>query len=607
MAARVELIIESVDKASGNIKKVNAELEGVDKTTKKLSTTWTELRSKFDLILTGFRQLSAATKYAYDFIRAGAEIDFVYQKFDRLAVSIGTVSEALMTDLREATRGMYSDTELAASAMDFMSLGLAKSHDEVVRLSRVAGALNMNMNQLVLTLTNQTTMRFDALGVAVDGFDERLAKLKATGMDTNAAFTEAFLQQAEEQIRRTGEAADSSLGQMMMLESAFKNIGDNAKNSASNILFFTGTLEGMAEETNKIAFAVSRADEGFKSFTGVLARAIMEGGNNPVKILAAIVEETENITRWQTLYTRQTSEMTRGHQRAAEVTNQLAISNSVISTSYSDLLSLTKNLQTEEEKYSKTQDETLKKRNDIQKQIDELLKNGYGKESSQVKDLQGELDDLNQALDDNAQAHEDATRRIIFSMLEQKLAAEGMTQGEFDALLQLGVQWGILDQTVATEAASISRSIDNYLNTGDLQAYKQAMQGIIDMPASKVFEIMARFSISGNYNQVIAAIGGGSLPSSGTINTGGLIGQQAPAARAAGGPVSGGSTYLVGEQGPELFTPNSSGYITPNNAMGSMTVVFNYSPQISTADQAEAQERLMPFIERGIRQARIGV
>lgn len=38
-------------------------------------------------------------------------------------------------------------------------------------------------------------------------------------------------------------------------------------------------------------------------------------------------------------------------------------------------------------------------------------------------------------------------------------------------------------------------------------------------------------------------------------------------ARAAGGPVSGGSTYLVGEHGPELFTAGSSGTIIPNDAL----------------------------------------
>ena len=39
-------------------------------------------------------------------------------------------------------------------------------------------------------------------------------------------------------------------------------------------------------------------------------------------------------------------------------------------------------------------------------------------------------------------------------------------------------------------------------------------------------------------------------------------------ARAAGGPVAPGGSYIVGERGPELFTPSSSGNITPNHAMG---------------------------------------
>lgn len=38
--------------------------------------------------------------------------------------------------------------------------------------------------------------------------------------------------------------------------------------------------------------------------------------------------------------------------------------------------------------------------------------------------------------------------------------------------------------------------------------------------------------------------------------------------RAAGGPVRSGTSYLVGERGPELFTPNSNGNITPNNRLG---------------------------------------
>jgi hypothetical protein len=46
-------------------------------------------------------------------------------------------------------------------------------------------------------------------------------------------------------------------------------------------------------------------------------------------------------------------------------------------------------------------------------------------------------------------------------------------------------------------------------------------------------------------------------------------------ARALGGPVAGGSSYLVGERGPELFTPTTSGNITSNSAMGGNTITVN--------------------------------
>jgi hypothetical protein len=46
-------------------------------------------------------------------------------------------------------------------------------------------------------------------------------------------------------------------------------------------------------------------------------------------------------------------------------------------------------------------------------------------------------------------------------------------------------------------------------------------------------------------------------------------------ARASGGPVMGGGTYLVGERGPELFTPGTSGSITPNNALGGANITVN--------------------------------
>jgi hypothetical protein len=71
---------------------------------------------------------------------------------------------------------------------------------------------------------------------------------------------------------------------------------------------------------------------------------------------------------------------------------------------------------------------------------------------------------------------------------------------------------------------------------------------------------------------------------------GGAIGGMFGGGRAAGGPVSAGTTYLVGEKGPELFTPSRSGNIIPNGSMGGGSNVINITVNgaidpISTARQ----------------------
>lgn len=67
--------------------------------------------------------------------------------------------------------------------------------------------------------------------------------------------------------------------------------------------------------------------------------------------------------------------------------------------------------------------------------------------------------------------------------------------------------------------------------------------------------------------------------------------------RAAGGPVYPGQSYLVGERGPEMFTPTGAGYVTPNGGGGN----FVYAPTFSSASPAEAQRFAMaitPYVER---------
>ena len=73
---------------------------------------------------------------------------------------------------------------------------------------------------------------------------------------------------------------------------------------------------------------------------------------------------------------------------------------------------------------------------------------------------------------------------------------------------------------------------------------------------------------------------GGFLPAQGTRTT-------RERRRAAGGPVTGGEPYIVGERGPELFVPNRSGNIVPNNALGGqVNVTVSAGAFLGSADDA---------------------
>jgi len=71
--------------------------------------------------------------------------------------------------------------------------------------------------------------------------------------------------------------------------------------------------------------------------------------------------------------------------------------------------------------------------------------------------------------------------------------------------------------------------------------------------------------------------------------------------RAAGGPVAANVPYLVGEHGPEIFTPAGAGTITPNAALGSPrpTVVVNIQAQ-DAQSILKSQSQIAAMLSRAL-------
>jgi phage-related minor tail protein len=103
-----------------------------------------------------------------------------------------------------------------------------------------------------------------------------------------------------------------------------------------------------------------------------------------------------------------------------------------------------------------------------------------------------------------------------------------------------------------------------FFKTGKF-GWKDFVQNIIDvMMRSQIQQLIAK-TFGG-----IGSVGGGSRGGGGLF--GGAI---IPGFLASGGPASAGKPYIVGERGPELFVPNSSGSVIPNGALGGGPVTYN--------------------------------
>jgi hypothetical protein len=150
-------------------------------------------------------------------------------------------------------------------------------------------------------------------------------------------------------------------------------------------------------------------------------------------------------------------------------------------------------------------------------------------------------------------------REVKTAMEQQSEAADGIanTLGQglasaFDGLITGAENWG---ESLRRIAAGALQDIARQLIR--IYVIEQAISAI------KTF---------------LSPVSGGALANAGSNLTGtGALATSIPGlavgARANGGPVMGGSPYLVGERGPELFVPGRTGMIVPNNQLSSGTNV----------------------------------
>lgn len=161
------------------------------------------------------------------------------------------------------------------------------------------------------------------------------------------------------------------------------------------------------------------------------------------------------------------------------------------------------------------------------------------------------------------------------------------------ATLAVRRQMGELEET-----NNVARELGFTFNSAfeDAIVKGKSFRDVLDGIFQDILRIIVRQQISEPFSRAIGGLdfggmlgglfgGGYTGADTGAVDLGGSIDDFLAGFRADGGPVSAGRRYVVGERGPELFVPNASGTIIPNEALGgsaprvSIQVINQGTPQ----------------------------
>tara|TARA_R110000787_G_scaffold133513_9_gene245860 strand:+ start:4267 stop:6099 length:1833 start_codon:yes stop_codon:yes gene_type:complete len=137
-------------------------------------------------------------------------------------------------------------------------------------------------------------------------------------------------------------------------------------------------------------------------------------------------------------------------------------------------------------------------------------------------------------------------------------------------------------------------------------AMKAMAKSVID---SLIKMLIQKYIVDAAFGAITGYFGGGGTGSTGSgMTSGGGVGmgQMYSNTAAIGGPVVQGERTLVGERGPEIFVPNASGSIIPNNKLGGGGVTINQTINVTTGIQSTVRAEivgLMPQIAQAAKGA----
>jgi hypothetical protein len=289
MAKTLDLLINANYKGGPAFRKAQGDIDKLEKDSEKAGkaagASFRGLAAGIGVAGAALGAIAVGAKVAWDTLNEGAALQLTEDRFNKLATSINSTGDALLGKLKEATRGMMSDASLMASATDMISLGLAKTEEQAVRLVTVVGTMGWDMQQVILTFANNSKMRLDALGLSVEEVTRRQQELVAAGMSLDEAFDLAVIEAGEAKMDIMAASTGSATVSLKQFTAALQNANDEFKKTFAQEL--TDNIASAAGGAESLGENLEYAAEGAAKLFAMLA-------SGPIDALAA-VGQTANL------------------------------------------------------------------------------------------------------------------------------------------------------------------------------------------------------------------------------------------------------------------------------------------------------------------------
>jgi len=196
--------------------------------------------------------------------------------------------------------------------------------------------------------------------------------------------------------------------------------------------------------------------------------------------------------------------------------------------------------------------------------------------------------------DDARKKHIDELETKLKKLIDPMEQIKKVSESIGEAFSQ-GIR-GMIEGTVTARQAlaNFFKSIANHFMDMATEIIKAAIRMMAFQIISSLFPGAPSFSAS---NMTAPGLGG-------KLNVPGILPGISPAgALASGGTAMGGKSYLVGEKGPELFTPGRTGSVAPNGVLGGSNIVVNVDATGSSVQgNGDDSKRLGEAIGVAVRQ-----